>query len=147
MTMPIFGAEASLYKSMIYYRATSGGAGGADPGVALPQLGTIAPLRTPIICNGNCPPPLCHFHCTPCKPDPAASTGCSRTCTSFGPGCDDPGTTTVECPSNSPGCCPVTCNSSQCTGGSCGTYPTCVRTSGTMPCHDCHGNPAPPQPC
>jgi len=145
MTMPIFGAEASLYKSTIRYRAASGGAEGIDLGVALSQLGAVAPLRTPIICNGDCPPPACHFHCAPCKSDPTASTGCSRTCTTFGPGCDDPGTSTVECLASA--CCPVTCDPSQCTGGSCGTYPSCMRTSGTMPCHDCHGNAAPSQPC
>lgn len=145
MTVPIFGAEASLYKSIIHYRATSGGSAADDMGVSLSQLGAISPLGTPIFCNGDCPPPQCHLFCALCKKDPTVSTGCSRTCRTFGPGCDEPGTKNVPCPSKD--CCPVTCDSSQCTGVCGGTYPNCGRIPGTMPCVDCNGNPAPPQPC
>src|SRR5271165_2784386 len=144
MTMPIFSAEASLYKSSIHYGFANAAMTGASIEVGLSQLGTAITLRTPIVCNGDCPPPHCHFHCNPCIKDSTVSTGCSRTCTTYCEG-EPPETSKSECPASA--CCPVTCDSSKCTGGSCGTYPTCTRTSGTMPCHDCNGNPAPSQPC
>src|SRR5271166_6046559 len=140
MTMPIFGAEASLYKSMIHYHAASGGAEGVNIGVALSQLGVVAPLGTPIICNGDCPPPHCHFHCAPCIKDSTVSTGCSRTCTTYCEG-EPPETSKSECPASA--CCPVTCDSSPC---SCGSYPNCGPT-GMKTCKDCNNNPVQPQPC
>jgi hypothetical protein len=143
MNIPVFNAEASIYKTSTHYRLASGPTIPSDIRVTPSQLSSAAIPRTPIICNGNCPPPICHFHCGPCHKD--SSGACVRTCTSFGPGCDDPGTSTVPCPADA--CCAVTCDSSQCTGGSCGTYPSCTRTPGSMPCHDCLGNPAPSRPC
>jgi hypothetical protein len=145
MNMPTFSAEASLYKTRTHYRLATGWTNGSNTHVDLSQLGVSTPLRTPIVCNGNCPPPICHFHCGPCKPDSTVPSGCARTCCTSGSGCEDPGCSSIECPASA--CCPVTCDSSQCSGGSCGTYPTCMRTPGTMPCTDCHGNPATSQPC
>src|SRR5262245_46525647 len=140
MNVPAFSAEASLYKTSTHYYLATAWASTADIRLAVSQLGLPGPLpHVGIICNGSCPP-VCHIHCRPCALDPTSSTGCSRTCTATGPGCDDPGTFTSECPANSPGCCPTTCT--PCTGGSCGTYPQCspVPLSGTQTCTDCHGN-------
>jgi hypothetical protein len=65
MSKPAFGAEVSLYKSSIRYGFANAWSAAARIGVGLSQLGIATPLRTPIICNGNCPPPVCHFHCLP----------------------------------------------------------------------------------
>src|ERR1700722_7787001 len=142
MNLPSFNAEASLYRVSTHYRLASGPAGQTDIQVILAQLGTSAILRTPILCNGDCPPPICHIHCGPCHKD---STGaCVRTCTTFGTGCEDPGTFTSPCSATA--CqpiCLVTCDTGSC---SCGGYPNCAPT-GMKTCHDCHGNPAPSQPC
>jgi len=139
MNIPSFSAQAALYRSKARYFAGSSGAVAGQLGLS--QLTFPALLRTPIICNGNCPPPICHFHCGPCTADSSVPSGCSRQCCSFGPGCEDPGCSTVDCPASA--CCPVTCSGASC---SCGSYPNCQPT-GMKTCTDCHGNPAPPQPC
>ena len=141
MNIPGLNAEASLYKSSRQYFHLGWGAAATDIHLGLSQLAVPALLRTPIICNGSCPPTVCHFHCGPCGPDPSVPSNCARQCCSFGPGCEDPGCSTVEC--TAAACCPVTCSSSSC---SCGTYPNC-QPSGMKTCTDCHGNPASPQPC
>jgi hypothetical protein len=144
MNMPVFSAEASLYKSSTHYGFASAWAMGTSIQVRLSQLeGSPAPRRTPIVCNGSCPPPICHFHCSPCAPNSNVPSGCGRTCCSFGPGCDDPGCDDIDCGAAACHPCPVTCVSTSC---SCGTYPNCGAT-GMKTCTDCHGNPAPSQPC
>lgn len=53
-------------------------------------------LPPPHVCNGDCPPPHCHTHCSPCAPGPTFPSGCSHQCTTIrsdGSG----GTDTVEC--------------------------------------------------
>jgi hypothetical protein len=139
MNIPAFSAEAALYTTSTHYRFATTWAGAAGMIPSLSQLASPALLRTPIICNGDCPPPLCHFHCGPCVANPNGN--CERTCCRFGPGCEDPGCSVIACPPSA--CCPVTCDSSQC---GCGTYPNCTPT-GTKTCTDCNGNPAPSQPC
>jgi hypothetical protein len=137
MHMPSLNAEVSLYRSTGRYVLSGGWAAASDGQLGLSQFGSPEILRTPIVCNGNCPPPICHFHCGPCSKDPTVPTGCSRQCCSFGPGCDDSGCSTVDCPSGS--CCPTTCGA--CTGGQCNAYPNCgpIPGSGTQTCTDCHG--------
>jgi hypothetical protein len=141
MNIPAFTAEAALSKTSTHYRFATSYISAAYMHLSLSQLAPPALLRTPIICNGNCPPPICHFHCGPCGPNPNVPSNCGRTCCSFGPGCEDPGCSVIDCGSGA--CCPITCNSAACT---CGTYPNCQAT-GMKTCTDCRGNPAPPQPC
>lgn len=136
MNMPGLSAEAALYRSSGQYFMGTGWTASSGMHLGLSQLASPAILRTPIVCNGDCPPPICHFHCGPCHKD--ATGNCTRQCCSFGPGCDDPGCSAVDCPASA--CCPITCGA--CTGGSCNPYPACgpIPNSGTQTCTDCHGN-------
>ena len=144
MNMPGLRAEASLYRSSGQYFLGVGRVGIADPHLALSQLLQTQPaLRTPIICNGDCPPPHCHFLCGPCHSDSSVPTGCARTCTTVCLG-EPPVTSTIECPASV--CCPVKCTG--CAGASCGTPPNCTQQMGTQTgCTDCHGNSVAGGPC
>ncbi len=141
MTLPTFSAEASLFRSRTHYWLSGGWSGGTADGLGLQMLG-LAQMpaspqpRTPIICNGNCPPPRCIFTCGTCVPNSQVSTGCARTCTTICVG-EPPVTSVSACAAEV--CDPVTCG--PCTGGSCGTYPTCtpVAGSGRQTCTDAHG--------
>jgi hypothetical protein len=129
MNLPIFGAEAALYTSSTHYRAAGSWTNGADIQVGLSQLGAPAALRTPIICDGSCPPPHCTHHCGPCVTNPAEPTGCARTCTTCcpGEGCD---TSFSDCPAQS--CCTEAPVCGPCAGQTCqGTFPNCSGTPGT----------------
>jgi hypothetical protein len=140
MNLPTFGAEAALYRSNAYYRAADSWTTGTDIQVGLSQLGATTPInsamiRTPIICDGSCPPPHCHFHCGPCAPTPTG--GCARTCTTC---CSDTGcdTSTSDCPAQS--CCTQTPTCGPCTGQTCqGTFPNCsgLPGTGTQSCTAC----------
>jgi hypothetical protein len=148
MTIPTFTAEASLYRSRTHYQLTGGWSDGTGQMLGLQMLGLAqmpmaSALRTPIICNGSCPPPHCQHHCGPCMPNAQSSTGCGRTCTTICPG-EPPDTSVSPCPTDA--CNPVTCG--PCTGGSCGPYPTCgpIAGSGTQTCTDSHGNTS-TRPC
>jgi hypothetical protein len=160
MNMPVFTAEASLYKTSGSYHSAAiwgdglascvdpaqlllpdplaaGWTSAVDTPIGPSQLGAPTSPRVPIICNGSCPPPHCHVHCGPCMPDATVSTGCARTCTTF---CSD-GTSetfTSECPASA--CCtqPPVCG--PCTGQACGgTFPNCapVAGTGTQSCTAC----------
>jgi hypothetical protein len=139
MNMPGLRAEASLYRSCRQYFLGVRPVGVADSHLALSQLLQPQPaLRTPIICNGDCPPPRCHFQCLPCEKNSSVPSGCARTCISSCPG-EPPVKSTSACLASA--CCPVTCTG-PCAGASCGTPPNCTQQLGTqMGCTDCNGNP------
>jgi hypothetical protein len=138
MNLPTFAAEVALYKSSTHYRYAGSWTNGADIEAALSQLGAPTAVRTPIICDGSCPPPHCTHHCGPCVANPAEPTGCARVCTTCCPdsGCD---TWFSECPATS--CCTETPVCGQCMGQTCqGTFPNCSGAvgTGTQSCTACN---------
>ena len=84
--LPGFTGDASLYRSRTNYRH-----GSRSPGAATHVRFALHPAARPASCKAGC---------GPCVPDSTSSTGCSHTCFTAPPACED---TTHPC------ACPATC--------------------------------------